>query len=86
MGYIEVAFHTERLLFISPSQDPSKIPGWLKIVKNYYPDFITRDPQVRLSRSIFYYDLMSQTDVLVMGNEVNEILVEIGNGKGNEGT
>ncbi|KAJ0004145.1 hypothetical protein NQD34_010359 [Periophthalmus magnuspinnatus] len=27
------------------SKDPSKIPGWLKIVKNYYPDFIIRDPK-----------------------------------------
>ncbi|XP_041947215.1 DNA ligase 3 [Alosa sapidissima] len=30
---------------IKISKDPSKIPGWLKIVKNYYPDFITRDPE-----------------------------------------
>ncbi|XP_008331223.1 DNA ligase 3 [Cynoglossus semilaevis] len=30
---------------IKISKDPSKIPGWLKIVKNYYPDFIIRDPQ-----------------------------------------
>lgn len=28
-------------------QDPSKIPSWLKIIKNYYPDFIIRDPEVR---------------------------------------
>ncbi|KAI1903709.1 hypothetical protein AGOR_G00030010 [Albula goreensis] len=27
------------------SKDPSKIPSWLKIVKNYYPDFIIRDPK-----------------------------------------
>ncbi|KAJ0061914.1 hypothetical protein NL108_013789, partial [Boleophthalmus pectinirostris] len=27
------------------SKDPSKIPGWLKIVKNYYPDFIIREPK-----------------------------------------
>ncbi|KAG7274416.1 hypothetical protein CRUP_027046 [Coryphaenoides rupestris] len=27
------------------SKEPSKIPGWMKIVKNYYPDFIIRDPQ-----------------------------------------
>ncbi|KAM6907355.1 DNA ligase 3 [Xenentodon cancila] len=30
---------------IKISKDPSKIPGWLKIVKNYYPDFIIRDPE-----------------------------------------
>uniref|UniRef100_A0A665URI0 DNA ligase n=1 Tax=Echeneis naucrates TaxID=173247 RepID=A0A665URI0_ECHNA len=30
---------------IKISKDPSKIPGWLKIIKNYYPDFIIRDPQ-----------------------------------------
>lgn len=30
---------------IKIGKDPSKIPGWLKIVKNYYPDFIIRDPQ-----------------------------------------
>uniref|UniRef100_H3CY38 DNA ligase n=1 Tax=Tetraodon nigroviridis TaxID=99883 RepID=H3CY38_TETNG len=27
------------------SKDPSKIPQWLKIVKNYYPDFIIRNPE-----------------------------------------
>ncbi|XP_077402090.1 DNA ligase 3 [Vanacampus margaritifer] len=27
------------------SKDPSKIPGWLKIVKNYYPDFLIRSPE-----------------------------------------
>ncbi|XP_064425147.1 DNA ligase 3 isoform X2 [Latimeria chalumnae] len=27
------------------SKDPSKIPSWLKINKNYYPDFIARDPK-----------------------------------------
>ncbi|KAJ8394720.1 hypothetical protein AAFF_G00043200 [Aldrovandia affinis] len=27
------------------SKEPSKIPGWLKIIKNYYPDFIIRDPE-----------------------------------------
>ncbi|XP_043914477.1 DNA ligase 3 [Protopterus annectens] len=27
------------------SKEPSKIPGWLKINKNYYPDFIVRDPK-----------------------------------------
>ncbi|CAL8364491.1 unnamed protein product [Lota lota] len=30
---------------IKISKEPSKIPGWMKIVKNYYPDFIIRDPQ-----------------------------------------
>lgn len=29
-------------------QDPSKIPSWLKIVKNYHPDFIIRNPEVRV--------------------------------------
>ncbi|XP_052447847.1 DNA ligase 3 [Carassius gibelio] len=29
---------------IKIGKDPSKIPGWLKIVKNYYPDFVIRDP------------------------------------------
>lgn len=28
-------------------QELSKIPNWLKIVKNYYPDFIIRNPEVR---------------------------------------
>ncbi|XP_056675425.1 DNA ligase 3 isoform X2 [Monodelphis domestica] len=27
------------------SKDPSKIPSWLKINKNYYPDFIVPDPK-----------------------------------------
>ncbi|XP_063809904.1 DNA ligase 3 [Pseudophryne corroboree] len=27
------------------SKDPSKIPSWLKINKNYYPDFLVRDPE-----------------------------------------
>lgn len=27
------------------SKEPSKIPSWLKIVKNYYPDFLIRDPK-----------------------------------------
>ncbi|CAL8398727.1 unnamed protein product [Boreogadus saida] len=27
------------------SKEPSKIPAWMKIVKNYYPDFMIRDPQ-----------------------------------------
>ncbi|XP_041864197.1 DNA ligase 3 [Melanotaenia boesemani] len=30
---------------IKISKDPGKIPGWLKIIKNYYPDFIIRDPE-----------------------------------------
>uniref|UniRef100_A0A1A8G202 DNA ligase n=1 Tax=Nothobranchius korthausae TaxID=1143690 RepID=A0A1A8G202_9TELE len=30
---------------IKISKDPSKIPGWLKIIKNYYPDFLIRDPE-----------------------------------------
>ncbi|TRY62399.1 hypothetical protein DNTS_031814 [Danionella cerebrum] len=30
---------------IKIGKDPSKIPGWLKIVKNYYPDFLIRDPE-----------------------------------------
>ncbi|TNN31547.1 DNA ligase 3 [Liparis tanakae] len=31
---------------IKISKEPSKIPGWLKIIKNYYPDFVIRDPQI----------------------------------------
>lgn len=27
------------------SKEPGKIPNWLKIVKNYYPDFLIRDPK-----------------------------------------
>lgn len=27
------------------SKEPGKIPNWMKIVKNYYPDFIIRDPK-----------------------------------------
>lgn len=27
------------------SKEPSKIPGWMKVVKNYYPDFIIRNPE-----------------------------------------
>ncbi|KAM8834865.1 DNA ligase 3 [Synchiropus picturatus] len=30
---------------IKISKDPSKIPGWLKVIKNYYPDFIIRNPE-----------------------------------------
>uniref|UniRef100_A0A672QRJ6 DNA ligase n=1 Tax=Sinocyclocheilus grahami TaxID=75366 RepID=A0A672QRJ6_SINGR len=35
----------KELDIIKIGKDPSKIPGWLKIVKNYYPDFIIRDPE-----------------------------------------
>uniref|UniRef100_A0A8C1QI46 DNA ligase n=1 Tax=Cyprinus carpio TaxID=7962 RepID=A0A8C1QI46_CYPCA len=41
----EVVHCDQVFLSILLSQDPSKIPGWLKIVKNYYPDFIIRDPE-----------------------------------------
>lgn len=49
--------HSNRILNHSFScvQDPSKIPQWLKIVKNYYPDFIIRNPEVR-----FAFCLISQ--------------------------
>ncbi|KAJ8275861.1 hypothetical protein COCON_G00076130 [Conger conger] len=30
---------------IKISKDLSKIPSWLNIIKNYYPDFIIRDPE-----------------------------------------
>nr|XP_057943444.1 DNA ligase 3 [Doryrhamphus excisus] len=30
---------------IKISKEPSKIPSWLKIVKNYYPDFLIRNPE-----------------------------------------
>ncbi|XP_056140714.1 DNA ligase 3 isoform X2 [Lampris incognitus] len=30
---------------IKISKEPSKIPSWLRIIKNYYPDFIIRDPE-----------------------------------------
>ncbi|XP_053187883.1 DNA ligase 3 [Scomber japonicus] len=30
---------------IKISKEPSKIPSWLKIIKNYYPDFIIRNPE-----------------------------------------
>lgn len=44
-------------------QEPSKIPNWLKIVKNYYPDFIIRNPEVRvvfsvISQQLCFYGLM----------------------------
>ncbi|XP_053563410.1 DNA ligase 3 isoform X2 [Bombina bombina] len=35
----------KELDMVKISKDPSKIPGWLKINKNYYPDFIIRDPE-----------------------------------------
>ncbi|XP_036381154.1 DNA ligase 3 [Megalops cyprinoides] len=35
----------DELDVIKISKDPSKIPSWLKIIKNYYPDFIIRDPE-----------------------------------------
>ncbi|KAM9319500.1 DNA ligase 3 [Gastrophryne carolinensis] len=35
----------KELDMIKISKDPSRIPAWLKINKNYYPDFIIRDPQ-----------------------------------------
>uniref|UniRef100_I3K6G1 DNA ligase n=1 Tax=Oreochromis niloticus TaxID=8128 RepID=I3K6G1_ORENI len=35
----------KELDMIKISKDPSKIPSWLKIIKNYYPDFIIRDPE-----------------------------------------
>ncbi|MGH0136681.1 UNVERIFIED_CONTAM: hypothetical protein FKN15_075960 [Acipenser sinensis] len=34
------------------SKEPSKIPGWLKINKNYYPDFVARDPKVSLQGGV----------------------------------
>uniref|UniRef100_A0A8C9TRK4 DNA ligase n=1 Tax=Scleropages formosus TaxID=113540 RepID=A0A8C9TRK4_SCLFO len=37
---------------IKISKDPSKIPSWLKIVKNYYPDFIIRDPEEQSSPNL----------------------------------
>ncbi|XP_069395877.1 DNA ligase 3 isoform X2 [Paralichthys olivaceus] len=35
----------KELDMIKISKDPSKIPGWLKIIKNYYPDFIICNPE-----------------------------------------
>ncbi|KAK5858262.1 hypothetical protein PBY51_002415 [Eleginops maclovinus] len=35
----------KQLDMIKISKEPSKIPGWIKVIKNYYPDFIIRDPQ-----------------------------------------
>lgn len=38
-------------------QDPSKIPNWLKIVKNYYPDFIIRNPEVSFASCLISLQL-----------------------------
>ncbi|XP_053310863.1 DNA ligase 3 [Spea bombifrons] len=35
----------KELDMVKISKDPSKLPVWLKINKNYYPDFIIRDPE-----------------------------------------
>ncbi|KAM3934337.1 DNA ligase 3 [Leptodactylus fuscus] len=35
----------KELDMVKISKDPSKLPSWLKINKNYYPDFIIRDPE-----------------------------------------
>ncbi|KAJ8348561.1 hypothetical protein SKAU_G00271500 [Synaphobranchus kaupii] len=35
----------DELDVIKISKEPSKIPSWLNIIKNYYPDFIIRDPE-----------------------------------------
>ncbi|XP_025027583.1 DNA ligase 3 isoform X4 [Python bivittatus] len=35
----------KELDMVKISKDPSKIPDWLKINKNYYPDFIVPDPK-----------------------------------------
>ncbi|KAM8974952.1 DNA ligase 3 [Pelodytes ibericus] len=35
----------KELDMVKISKDPSKIPAWLKINKNYYPDFIIREPE-----------------------------------------
>ncbi|CAL9685126.1 unnamed protein product [Knipowitschia caucasica] len=35
----------KELDMVKISKEPGKIPGWIKIVKNYYPDFIIRDPK-----------------------------------------
>uniref|UniRef100_A0A8C5QM37 DNA ligase n=2 Tax=Leptobrachium leishanense TaxID=445787 RepID=A0A8C5QM37_9ANUR len=35
----------KELDMVKISKDPSKIPAWLKINKNYYPDFIIRAPE-----------------------------------------
>ncbi|XP_074045031.1 DNA ligase 3 isoform X2 [Macrotis lagotis] len=35
----------DELDMVKISKDPNKIPSWLKINKNYYPDFIVPDPK-----------------------------------------
>ncbi|XP_075709025.1 DNA ligase 3 [Rhinoderma darwinii] len=35
----------KELDMVKISKEPAKIPSWLKINKNYYPDFIIRDPE-----------------------------------------
>lgn len=35
----------KELDMVKISKDPAKIPSWLKINKNYYPDFIIEDPE-----------------------------------------
>ncbi|KAM4620500.1 DNA ligase 3 [Polymixia lowei] len=35
----------KELDMIKISKEPGKIPSWLKIIKNYYPDFIIRNPE-----------------------------------------
>ncbi|KAE8575918.1 hypothetical protein XENTR_v10003986 [Xenopus tropicalis] len=35
----------KELNMVKISKDPSKIPSWLKINKNYFPDFIIHDPK-----------------------------------------
>ncbi|XP_069827293.1 DNA ligase 3 [Dendropsophus ebraccatus] len=35
----------KELDMVKISKDPAKIPSWLKINKNYYPDFIIQDPE-----------------------------------------
>ncbi|XP_040280730.1 DNA ligase 3 [Bufo bufo] len=35
----------KELDMVKISKDPKKIPSWLQINKNYYPDFIIRDPE-----------------------------------------
>ncbi|XP_073521073.1 DNA ligase 3 [Phyllobates terribilis] len=35
----------KELDMVKISKDPAKIPTWLKINKNYYPDFIIREPE-----------------------------------------
>ncbi|XP_077403358.1 DNA ligase 3-like [Vanacampus margaritifer] len=40
-----LAWLQKELDVVKISKDPSKIPGWLKIVKNNYPDFLIRSPE-----------------------------------------